>query len=105
MATALRINAATGEQETVTVPDPAPVVPAIVSMRQARLALLSAGLLASVDAAIAALPSPQREAAQIDWEYATEVRHASPLIAALGPALGLTDAQIDALFIAAGGIE
>lgn len=105
MATALRINSATGEAETVTIPDSDPVVPAIVSMRQARLALLSAGLLANVDAAIAALPSPQREAAQIDWEYATEVRRASPLIAALGPALGLTDAQIDALFIAAAVIE
>lgn len=105
MATALRINSATGEAETVTVPDPAPAIPATVSMRQARLALLGAGLLANVDAAIATMPSPQKEAAQIDWEYATEVRRSSPLIDALGPALGLNDTQIDVLFIAAAAIE
>lgn len=80
-------------------------VPQFVSMRQARLALLAAGLLAGVDAAISALPSPDGEAARIDWEYAVEVRRSSPLIATLGPALGLDDAAIDALFIAAGAIE
>lgn len=77
----------------------------IVSMRQARLALLGAGLLSSVDAAIAGIPDvAQRAAALIDWEYATEVRRVSPLVASLGPALGLDDAQIDALFEAAAAI-
>lgn len=70
-------------------------------MRQARLALLSAGLLSNVDAAIAALASPQKEAAQIEWEYATTVERASPLIGQLAPALSLTEAQMDQLFIAA----
>lgn len=79
-------------------------IPAAVTMRQARLALLNEGLLANVDAAISAMPSPAREAAQIDWEYASEVSRSSPLIAALGPSLGLDDAAIDALFIAAGAI-
>ncbi|MCB2052282.1 MAG: hypothetical protein KDE63_12720 [Novosphingobium sp.] len=82
----------------------AALVPQVVSMRQARLALLAAGSLAAVDAAIAALPSPQKEAAQIEWEYATEVQRDSALIASLAPALGMDDAAIDALFVAAAAI-
>ena len=72
-----------------------------VTMRQARLALLAAGVLGDVAPALAALPSPHRDAAEIEWEYASEVRRDAPLIAALGSALGLTEDQIDDLFAAA----
>lgn len=74
-------------------------VPVAITMRQARLALLASNLLSQVNNAIAALPSPQKEAAEIEWEYAAEVRRDSPLIASIGPALELTSAQIDNLFI------
>ena len=84
-------------------PDP-PYVPSVVTMRQARLALLGAGLLASVDAAIDGLPSPQKEAARIEWEYATEVQRSSGLVPMMGVALGLDDAALDALFIAAAAL-
>ena len=80
---------------------PAPVVPDSVSMRQARLALLGAGLLSQVDAAIASLPSPQKEAAAIEWEYAQEVQRHNGLVPAMAQALGMTDAQLDALFMQA----
>lgn len=76
-------------------------VPQVVTMRQARLALLAAGLLGAVETAIDALPSPDKEAAQIEWEYAMEVNREWPLINSIGSALGLDDAAIDALFIAA----
>ena len=69
-----------------------------VSMRQARLALLQAGQLASVEAAIAALPEPQRSAIQIEWEYAHVVDRASPWMTAMGAALGLTETDLDGLF-------
>lgn len=78
-----------------------PVVPAAVTMRQARLALLGAGALAGVDAAINAMPEPTRSAAKIEWEYSQEVQRHNGFVAALGPALGMTNEQIDALFIAA----
>lgn len=78
-----------------------PTVPASISMRQARLALLGAGLLSSVDAAIAAMPSPAKEAAQIEWDYASEVQRENALIASLASGLGLTEVQIDDLFITA----
>lgn len=85
-----------------TAPPPAPIpVPQAVTMRQARQALLAAGYLSQVDAALAALPSPQKESAQIDWEYATEVRRESDLVKSLGAAIGLDAAALDALFIAA----
>lgn len=80
------------------------VVPQKVTMRQARLALLDADLLSSVDAAIESLDEPHRSAARIEWEYAQDVERHSPLTEMLGAALGLTGADIDALFFAAEGI-
>lgn len=83
-----------------TVPD-VPYVPAEVTMRQARLALLAAGKLAAVDAAINALSEPTKTAARIEWEYSGTVRRHQPLVLALAPALGLDAAGLDALFVAA----
>lgn len=79
---------------------PAAAVPQDVTMRQTRLALLAAGQLAAVSTAIAKLPSPQKDQAQIEWDYGTVVRRDSPIVALIGPALG-DAAALDALFIAA----
>lgn len=76
-------------------------IPQTVSMRQARLALLGAGLLDNVNAAINSLSSPQKEAALIEWEYSQEVQRDKELVAMLAPALGLDDAALDQLFIQA----
>ena len=81
-----------------------PVVPTVVSMRQARLALLGAGLLATVNAAVAAMPGAAGEAARIEWEYSGEVHRNKALVQALAPVLGLNDAQLDALFVAAAAL-
>lgn len=70
-------------------------VPQSVTMRQARLALLGAGLLDDVEAAIAGAGP----AAKIEWDYAAEVQRSSGLVPAMAVALGMTDEQIDALFI------
>lgn len=88
-------------------PDPPPgppPVPAEVTMRQARLALLGAGLLAGVTAAIDALPEPTRTAARIEWEYSTTVQRHRGIVQQLGASLGMSSAQLDALFIAAAAI-
>ena len=77
-------------------PEVAPI-PDVVSMRQARLALLSAGLFDDVEAAIAAAG----RSAQIEWEFAAEVRRDHPLIAVVQAQQGILDEQIDALFIEA----
>lgn len=73
----------------------------MVSMRQARLALLANGSLATVVSAIAALPSPQKEQAQIEWEYSQEVQRNAGLVSMIAPILGLDEAGVDALFIQA----
>ena len=78
-----------------------PAIPAEVTMRQARLALLGAGKLAGVEAAIASMPEPHRTAASIEWEYSYSLQRNNPFVSQLGAALGLDDAGIDALFIAA----
>lgn len=70
-------------------------------MRQARLALLEAGRLAAVNAAIAAMPSPQKEAAQIEWEFASHVERQSPFLQGLAAAINLDGADLDQLFILA----
>ncbi len=82
-------------------PEPGPDVPQQVTMRQARLALLGAGLLGSVENAIDGLDSPLKEAARIEWEYAAEVDRHSPTMQMLAAGLELSDAQLDALFTAA----
>ncbi len=87
-------------------PTPDPVFkPAVVSMRQARLALLSAGLLSQVNDSLAGMTGVDGEAARIEWEYATEVRRESSLVAGLSVTLGLTEAKLDDLFLAAYGIQ
>ena len=79
----------------------APPVPASVTMRQARLALLQAGHLAAVTAALAATPGMAGEAARIEWEYASTLERDSPLVQAFAAQLGLTGGDLDALFTAA----
>jgi len=76
-------------------------VPQSVTMRQARLALHSAGLLTSVNAAIASMPEPDKTAAQITWEFAQTVDRGFGMVPQLAAALGMTETQIDDLFIAA----
>jgi hypothetical protein len=68
-------------------------------MRQLRLALLSADKLAQAQDAIDLLDEPARSVCRIEWEYATAVPRRGPLVAVLAPALGLSEALVDALFI------
>lgn len=78
------------------------LVPAAVTMRQARLALLGAGLLDDVGPAIAAIPdATTRRAAEIEWEFSNELQRGNPFVEQLGGALGLTSDQVDSLFIQA----
>ncbi|MBW6400751.1 hypothetical protein KPL78_23020 [Roseomonas sp. HJA6] len=78
--------------EDIPVPD--------ITARQLRLWLLAQGIpLASVDAAIAALPEADRAPAQVEWEYATRYERGHSLIALLAPAVGLeTPEAIDVAF-------
>ena len=83
------------------IPEPESVVPDRVTMRQARLALHAAGILSQVQPAIDALPEPPRTLAQIEWDYSSEVFRNREFVNMLSSQLGLTDEQIDQLFIQA----
>ena len=85
--------------------EPEVVVPSKVTMRQARLALLQAGLLDDTEALIASLEGPEGQAARIEWDYSSEVWRNKPFVITLGAQLGLDDEQLDALFIAASQID
>ena len=76
--------------------------PHVVTMRQAKLALLQAGLLDEVDAAIAAEPTPK--AIKIEWEYASEVRRDWVNTLGFAAMLGMTDELLDDLFVLAAGL-
>jgi len=95
-----------GVVDGVIVPAPTPPVPVpqSVTMRQARLALHAAGLLAGVDAAIASMQEPAKTAAAIEWEYASAVERNAGLVPAMAAALGMSEADIDDLFIAAAAL-
>lgn len=102
MAQGTEVNCATGAIVFVDVAPPTAEelrlgIPS-VTPRQARLALLQAELLDAAQDALDAIPSPQREAALIEWEYASEIQRTSSLIAAIGAALSLSEEQIDDLF-------
>lgn len=80
---------------------PASTAPQVVSMRQARLALLQAGLLEQVNAAVATMPGIEGETARVEWEYAQEVRREQALVQALAAVLDLSSEALEDLFIQA----
>ena len=84
---------------------PAPVTGDSVPMRSARLALIAAGLFHAVDGAIQAMTGPEGDIARTEWEYSRTLRRDHPLLAQLGPVIGITEEQIDELFIIAAGIQ
>lgn len=87
----------------VAVDPPPPGPPQVVSRFQARAALHLAGLLTAVEALMA---DPATDMlARLAWTDAQEFRRTSPTLLAMASALSLTDAQLDALFITAAGIE
>ena len=82
-----------------------PTVPASVTRRQARQALLLAGLLGNVQPAIDSIPDPvHRGMAQIEWDDSQAFERGRPLLVQIGMALGLDDAGLDALFVQAAAL-
>ncbi len=87
-------------------PPPAPpVVPQVVTRRQARQALLLADKLQLVQPAIDAIADPlQRGLLQIEWDDSQTFERQRPTLIALATALGMDDAELDALFTQAAAL-
>lgn len=97
-------DAITGERQELpdlpAIPS-APNIPREVTMRQARLALHAAGKLSLVESAIEALPEPPKTAARIEWEYSNTVQRHNGFVSQIAPLIGMTESEIDSLFIQA----
>lgn len=78
-----------------------PIVPEEVLNYQARQALILAGLIDDVEAALDAMPEPQRALARNAWERRPTIRRNSELTQALASSLGLSAEQVNSLFIQA----
>lgn len=77
-------------------------VPQSVTRRQARQALLLAGLLDNVQPAIDSIADPvQRSMAQIEWDDSQQFERKRPMLISLAAALGLGEEALDNLFIQA----
>ena len=77
-------------------------IPALVSFFQGCAALQSSGYLDAVEAYMAGPATPVEKLA---WRTITEIRRASPMTEKLAAMLGLTETQVDDLFILAATIE
>ena len=75
------------------------LIPRTITLRQARLYLLSIGLLDDLENII-----NQNKAYQIEWEYANQIEREAPLVTILGQALNLDSDAIDSMFTEASQI-
>ena len=91
-------------------PEPVPVqasgAPQSVSRAQGKLALIQAGLWPAANAFVEGITDPAQKAyAEVALNDTQEWRRDSPFLASAAAALGLSEAQLDTLFITAGGLQ
>lgn len=79
---------------------PEPALPQVLTRRQALLALLAAGKLDQVELVIQSAP----RAVQIAWEAAGTFERDNPLIESIAPQVGLSEQDVDNLFIQAAAL-
>lgn len=82
---------------------PPPPIPTIVSSFQGRAAMAQAGYFTQVDDFMISLP--KTDIRRLAWENAKDFDRSSTTLKAAQEMLGLTDAQVDALFVLAASIE
>ena len=89
----------TDEEFQAIVNAPVPIPDATnITNKQGRLQLLALGKYSDVQTAINSLPIPQKEQAQIEYDFAPtwEINH--PTLLMLLVALGISDSDVQALF-------
>ncbi|WP_038852636.1 hypothetical protein [Bordetella petrii] len=82
---------------------PVVTVPSSVSAAQGGIALINAGLMPAVQAAVDDPDTPAE--VRWAWERATTWERPSPALAYLANKAGISSGQMDALFVAAAPIE
>lgn len=83
-----------------------PVVPQQITRAQGKAALITMGVWGGVTAYVATIADPtERALAEVALNDTLTWQRSSPFLNTAAAALGLTPAQIDALFVAAAAIE
>jgi len=82
---------------------PPPPIPASVTRFQALAVLAAGGYLPTIKTYIATLG--EDNITRLAWENATDWERTSPTVNAIAAMLGLSDAQVDDLFIAASQVS
>lgn len=78
-----------------------PVVPASIPMLNAHLVLIDAGWMPAIRDYINSIPANEGESARAYFDKALTMRRNHPLVKGIPAAIGKTEAEVDALFIAA----
>ena len=80
-------------------------LPKVVSQRQLRTQLVLGGFdLNDIQDAINGLSEPNKSIAQIAWNYALTFVREDDLLVSVGASLGLTESQIDEIFLNASNL-
>ena len=82
-----------------------PRVPREIPNWRAKVILAQMGLLPTIEAAIAALPEPDRTVASLAWNGDAKLARRGKTVLGLAAALGLSADQVDQLFIAAEALQ
>ena len=83
-------------------PEPPKVIPQSITIRQAREIVIKMGLFQTVEDTLNGIEDDtQRLIARNYWEYSEVFERNHQILLALTAALGLTDEQLDEMFIAA----
>jgi hypothetical protein len=88
----------------VQLPALPPRIPREIDNWRARAVLDLAGLLEPVEAALGSLTGVEGVIARHAWESGAPLARHGATVVALAPALGLSDSQVDAMFIQADGL-
>lgn len=76
------------------------IVPSVVTMRQAREALIRRGLFNTVDSHLASMTGIEGDIARNEWKHSQVVERGRPLTLAMAQVLGLViPEELDELFI------
>lgn len=79
-------------------PEPEPLIP--LTQRQIRLALLQIGILDQVRPKLEEVfdGDPRKQAALIEWDYASEIEVSNPLVELLRSSFGMTEEEKENLW-------
>lgn len=86
-------------------PPPPPRVPPEIANWRAKAMLAQMGMLSTVEATIAELPEPQRTVVSLAWAGDAKLARNGQTVLSLAERIGLSPAQVDAMFIAADALQ